>query len=534
MNTTPPPNTAFISYDASDRQWALWIRVELVEAGFQVELENQHLPAATLAQELFDGIEKANQTIFVLSPAYVRALKTQMELNLALSISLESNASKLVPVLVSKCEPDGPLASLPVIDLSDPNNRRIQEQLLDGLSKARSREAMNRVPTTPPFPGKSESERAATEKPRFPRDLPILQYELAPRNIGFLGREQLLQDIHDRFYAEESGVARPLALCGIGGIGKTQAAIEYAYRFRASYETVLCIDADGAKEMERDVIKIAEKLYPGKALAGFNQAIAEVNSWLENNESWLLIVNNAHDLTTLLKHLPQKGRGHILLTTCAQATGGQIDPMPVEAMTREEGALLLLRRAKIIKLHQTLNDALPSDRQAAERICEALYGIPLALDQAGAYMEGPDVSLEEYEQLFKDSPAACLNRRGRNTVDHLPSLAETWWRSFERVKQANPAAAEILLFCSFLDAHPVPEEIIKQAAVHLSADFQLMVKEQERWWEAIAELRKHSFVQRDPRNKLLTVHPLLSIVLKDRLKEDEKYVREMELYKSVF
>ena len=522
MNTTPPPNTVFISYDASDRQWALWFRVELVEAVFEVELENQYLPAPTLAQELLDGIQKANQTILVLSPAYLRALKTQMEVNPALSREMESHASKLVPVLVSRCEPEGLLASLPVIDLSDPHDRRIKEQLLDGLSRARSQEAIYRVPTTPPFPGKPASKRAAIEKQRFPRDLPIMQYELAPRNIGFIGREKLLQDIHDMFYAEESGVARPLALCGIGGIGKTQAAIEYAYRFRAGYETVLCISADTAEEMERDVIKIAEKLYPGRAFGGFDQAITEVISWLEDNKSWLLIVNNVHDLTMILKHLPQKGRGHILLTTCAQATGAQIEPLPVEAMTREEGALLLLRRAKIIKLHQTLDDALPADRQVAERICEAMHGIPLALDQAGAYMEGPDVSLEEYEQLFKDSPAACLNRRGRNTIDHIPSLAETWWRSFERLRETNPAAAEMLLFCSFLSEHLIPEEIIKQAAPHHSAEFQLIVKEQERWWEAIAELRKHSFVQRDARNKLLTVPPLLSIVLKDRLRPSEE------------
>jgi fructose-1,6-bisphosphatase/inositol monophosphatase family enzyme len=111
---------------------------------------------------------------------------------------------------------------------------------------------------------------------------------------------------------------------------------------------------------------------------------------------WLLILDNVDNLKVVREFVPPRFSGHVLLTTCAQAMGGLADCIEVKTMPLDTGALLLLRRALLIAHDAPLEDAAATDIATAKEICEELGGLPLALDQAGAYIEETNCSPVNY------------------------------------------------------------------------------------------------------------------------------------------
>jgi transcriptional regulator with XRE-family HTH domain len=203
----------------------------------------------------------------------------------------------------------------------------------------------------------------------------------------FTGREGVLQDLRKKFSTADSSVVM-VAISGLGGIGKTLTAIEYAYRFRSSYRAVLWVNADTYNTLASDYKKMA-----GKSLLDLpekeeqNQAliVAAIKRRLSDYEEWLLVFDNVVDLSTIGDFIPQTGKGHVLLTTRDQVAGDVIHyQIKLDKMEPEEGTLFLLRRAKILSMDASPNITSVPNLDAARAISEALDYLPLALDQAGA------------------------------------------------------------------------------------------------------------------------------------------------------
>src|SRR5205823_5766365 len=127
---------------------------------------------------------------------------------------------------------------------------------------------------------------------------------------------------------------------------------------------------------------------------------------------------------------------------------------------REEAILLLLRRAKVLATNATLDKATPSDQATAEAIVEVIDGLPLALDQAGAYIEETGCSLSGYLDLYRIRRKELLKRRSSLPSDHPEPVSTTWALAFQHVNQVNSAAADLLCLCAFLDPDTIPEEIV--------------------------------------------------------------------------
>jgi tetratricopeptide (TPR) repeat protein len=250
-------------------------------------------------------------------------------------------------------------------------------------------------------------------------------------------------------------------------------------------------------------------------------AVAAVKRWLEANGAWLLILDNANDLAALHGFIPQAAKGHILLTTQAQATG-DIQAIEVRDMLPEDGALLLLRRAKIIKAEAPLTAAAGPARQAATDISKALGGLPLALDQSGAYIEETGCGLASYLDLYRQRRAELLKRRGGFGPDHPESVATTFALSFERVGGASPAAADLLRLCAFLHPDAIPEQIFTEGAAELGPNLSAVAADPLNLNAAFAEILKYSLLRRDPDAKTLGIHRLVQVVIQDGLTGEEK------------
>ncbi len=344
------------------------------------------------------------------------------------------------------------------------------------------------------------------------------------RNPFFTGRDELLNRIHNKLSLNTTiALSQAHAISGLGGIGKTQTAIEYAYRYREKYRYILWVRASARETLVSDFIALANQLsLPEKEEQDQNRVVVAVKRWLATQEDWLLIFDNADDLAMASDFFPPNENGHILLTTRAQYGGSLANMIELEVMDKHEGVLLLLRRAKLIE-PKTKLEQIPSIYWAeAESIVTMLAGLPLALDQAGAFIEETLCSLSEFIKLYQIRRKELLQRRGSLPSDHPEPVATTWSLSFQKIEQANPVAADLLRLCAFFDPDVIPEEII-QEATELGPILSREVANAFSWNQAIEELRKFSLVRRNPDTKMLNMHRLVQVILKDGMPEKEQY-----------
>jgi tetratricopeptide (TPR) repeat protein/transcriptional regulator with XRE-family HTH domain len=340
------------------------------------------------------------------------------------------------------------------------------------------------------------------------------------RNLFFTGREDLLEQLHTALNAEKTAAfTHPQALSGLGGVGKTQIAIEYTYRYAHTYQTVVWMRADSIEVLTSDFAAIATLLnLPEKDEQAQSHRVAAVKGWFAALTRWLLVFDNVDDLSVVQDFLPVPCAGHILLTTRIRATGRLAHSIEVEPMAEEDGASFLLRRCKLLARSSSRGDLSETDYTHARAIAQTLGGLPLALDQAGAYIEETACSLASYHQLYQTQRQALLQWRGEPaTADHPDSVATTWSLSFERIQHSNVAATELLCLFAFLAPDAIPEEIITDGAAEFGPTLQAVAADPLALNVAIRDLRKFSLVHRDPDAKILTIHRLVQAVLRDKM-----------------
>jgi hypothetical protein len=219
----------------------------------------------------------------------------------------------------------------------------------------------------------TQDKATSSTKPQRIWNIPYL------RNAYFTGRQEILAELHARFKANNAtALSQRHAMNGLGGIGKTQTAVEYAYRYHQDYQAVLWAHAESHETLTSSFVEIATLLdLPQKNEQDQTIIVQAVKRWLQGNDGWLLILDNADEPAVVRDFLPTKFDGHMLLTTRAQALGGLAQRIEVDIFTPELGALFLLRRAMLIAADGSLELATSQDRKVAMQISEELGGLPL-------------------------------------------------------------------------------------------------------------------------------------------------------------
>ena len=259
------------------------------------------------------------------------------------------------------------------------------------------------------------------------------------RNPFFTGRERVLAELQEALAARGRS-----ALSGLGGVGKTQTAVEYAYRHLDEYVYVLWATADSHESLVSSYATIASHLkLPEAGAQDQAEAVEAVKRWLGSNQGWLLILDNADDIVMARAFLPPEKKGHVILTTRTQAAGAIARRVEIQEMGTEEGALFLLLRANYITEDALLDAATEADQAVAKEITAQLDGLPLALDQAGSYIEETGCGLSGYLELYRSHALELLRRRGALSSDHPDPVATTWALSFENIEKASPTAARL-------------------------------------------------------------------------------------------
>ena len=511
----------FISYNQADRGWAEWIAWILEEVGFSVVVQAWDFrPGENFVLEMSEAIATTQTTIAVLSEDYLQAAYTQSEWAAAFANDPKGTKRKLIPMRVRACQPTGLLQTIVYVDLVGLAKAAAQDAILDALS--------DRVKPTeePTFPGT----RLSTEDPiqarvtparvTFPGPPWMVPYE---RNVFFTGREQVLADLRQQLTQDSTAaLSQTQAISGLGGIGKTQTAVEYAYRHRQDYQAVFWVRSETPTELITGFVEIARRLdLPQKDAQESDEIVAAVKRWLERNSNWLLIFDNADDPKLLKAFRPQGSNGHILLTSRAQVFGvlGITQPVALQKMAAPEAVDFLFKR--------TGRDATdPAEQDAATQLAAELDYLPLALEQAGAYIQEEQILMQDYLNHYQQLRLELLEEYGPVAGDYPESVATTWQLNFQQVEKVSPVSADILRISAFLSPDAIPYELLQQGASELGGGITTALADQGENSLALNKLltplARYSLIRREPESKTYSIYRLVQEVIKANLDEESR------------
>ncbi|KAK0639874.1 hypothetical protein B0T16DRAFT_383637 [Cercophora newfieldiana] len=332
------------------------------------------------------------------------------------------------------------------------------------------------------------------------------------RNKDFVGRETILTGLLARISpgGDEHDCQRTV-IEGLGGVGKTQIALEAAFRLGDAHPdcSVFWVPAVDATTFENAYRVIGRQLN----IPGIDEDKADVKALIKDVLSrqsagnWLLIIDNADDPELLFggdialaDYLPFSRKGSILFTTRNHELGVRLVQfeshiIPVEEMSRDEALKLLQKNLKGDQM---------SDTKSNEALLEFLANLPLAVRQASAYMAKKRISTTQYLELCKSSDEDMIELLSKDFEDRhryqniQNPVATTWLISFQHISDHDPLAAEYLTFMCFLAGKDIPQSLLPPAGRLKTV-------------EAIGTLKAYAFISQRDESDTYDVHRLVQI-----------------------
>jgi transcriptional regulator with XRE-family HTH domain len=485
----------FISYAGADQAWAGWIAWQLEAAGHTTRLQAWDFSAGSdFVHQMQRALRDAKRLVAVLSPAYLTSRFGEAEWRPIFAKDPTGERRLLLPVRVAECDPPELLTTRVYVDLVGLAEAEATEQL---LAAVRQEPRPGRPHTAPVFPGAAAPGGLGVQPP-FPGPGPSIS-NLASRNPHFTGRTELLE----RLEAElAGGVAAVVAAHGLGGVGKTQLALEYAHRHAGDYQLIWWVPAETRLLATASLAELARRLGLPARTGQAEQAAAALAA-LAGQGGWLLVFDNADAPTELEGLWPAGGGGRVLVTSRNPGWGGLAARMEVDVLAAQEAVAFLLARTR------------SGDRRAAEALASELGGLPLALEQASAYLEATGISLADYLDRYRRYHAELL-ARGQPTW-YSGTVATTWQLNLEQLANKQ-AAGDLLRLCAFLGPEPIPPSLLTADPMLFPPELAAAVGDELALDEVIAAVYRFSLLGRD--HDGLRLHRLVSEVVRARLDLD--------------
>jgi len=340
------------------------------------------------------------------------------------------------------------------------------------------------------------------------------------RNRQFVNRGQL-DEVERRLFIE--GNCPKIAIYGLGGVGKTQIALELAYRTREQRPdySVFWVPATTVENFQQAYLDIGRKLHllqPKEQKEDIKKIVQDYLSQ-ESSGHWLLIYDNADDIDmwventnatnepTLINYIPRSNKGSIIFTTRNRKAAVKLAHQNVVGIREmdEDAAIQMLSRLLIDQ--QILND-----RHIILDLLEQLTFLPLAIAQAAAYMNENGITVSEYLLLLRDKEQNIVEVLSENFEDegryrHVQNpVATTWLISFDQIRCRDPLAAEYLSFMACLNPKAIPQSLLPPAP------------SKKRMTDAIGTLSGYSFITRRPADESLDLHRLVHLATRNWLR----------------
>ena len=344
----------------------------------------------------------------------------------------------------------------------------------------------------------------------------IFQVSFA-RNGAFTGRDSLLEELADDLSGDELP-KHVQALYGLGGVGKTQVAVEFAYRYAETYRIVYWLRAEEVSTTWLDYAGLARAMgLPLARDASFESIRHALREHLQSRNDYLLIFDNASDAEELRDFIPSPCRGAVLITSRNANWGSLARSVAVHGWSREDSVQFLRRRTGRM-------DA----EASARKLAQALGDLPLALEQAAALIQLTRITFGDYLRMFEALWAELLVQR-RPGGEYPDSVAMTWELSLRQAEQENPSALRLLNLLAFLSPDGIGRALLAENFQHLPEDLSLTVADHLAMERAISCLADLSLIKVhvDPdatlaERSVISLHRLVAALARDRLSEDDR------------
>lgn len=343
---------------------------------------------------------------------------------------------------------------------------------------------------------------------------PAVMGNMPPRNMVFTGREELLDQLESGLREGPTAVL-PHALHGMGGVGKSQLALEYVYRHATEYDIVWWIPAERPTQIAQALVELAQRLrlpVTGEALTAV-PAVLEALRTGNPYGRWLLVFDNAESPEAVREYFPTAPGsgpiGSILVTSRNPQWNTLAHPLEVDVFEREESIHLLQRR----------NPDLPTEE--ANQLAEILGDLPLAVEQASAWRAETGMPAAEYLRLFEEKRAELMTVSPPTHYEE--TVATAWNVSLDHLERKNAAALQLLQVCAYFAPEPISRTLFSGAAVEpIAPDLDRALTDPLRLGRAIREINRYSLAKIDHRTNSIEMHRLVQAVLIARMSEEQR------------
>ncbi|CCK30152.1 hypothetical protein BN159_5773 [Streptomyces davaonensis JCM 4913] len=359
--------------------------------------------------------------------------------------------------------------------------------------------------TAPPGPEQRPVERDPN------RVGPAVWGNVPPRNAAFTGREQLLEELRESLSSGTAAVL-PQALHGMGGVGKSQLALEYVYRYASQYDLVWWIPAEQRSLIRQAFMELADRLglsnAPALAVPAVLNALRTGNPYGD----WLLVFDNADGPEAVQDFIPSRFEGGpagaVIVTSRNPHWNVLARPVEVGLFGRQESVALLRRRTSDI-----------TDDEA-ELLAEALGDLPLAVEQASVWRAETGMPPKEYVRLLEETGAELM--ASSPPTQYGTSIASAWGLSLDRLQEQNPGALQLLQLCSHLAPEPIPRAFFTdRLGESVAPELDRIVGDPLRFARAVREINRFSLARINYSANTIQLHRLVQAALRSRMTDEE-------------
>src|SRR5277367_3198275 len=416
----------------------------------------------------FPGEGEAKPLLHVLPPGVTRASYTQFEFYLA------RHYARPFYVYIAKDDyvPDRPQSSTADDDAALQAQHIARLETLD-RSYFSTTDALCRLVLKQDWPNFAK---------RRPNNLPFAT--LGPL---FKGRDAFLGNLRGALAGGGNAAVVGRALHGLGRVGKTRLAIEYAWRHAGGYTALLFVGADSPEKLNANLAALAGTDIldlPSKEMPQDEVKIAAALDWLEAHPTWLMILDNVDDskaVAAVDRQLARLRGGHVIIAARASEFPASLRTLELGTLDAAPATQFLLERT------EGKRATAPDDAAQARELADELGGLALGLEQAGAYIARQRIGFARYLVLWREKRESVLKWFDRTTMsyDHDVGLAATWAASVEKL---TPESRRLLDRLAFLAPDPVPDSLLDVAVPGEVADYDAH--------EARADLFAYSLISR--------------------------------------
>lgn len=342
----------------------------------------------------------------------------------------------------------------------------------------------------------------------------------------FTGRQEELAALEGH---GTTAITQSLAISGLGGIGKTRLAVEYAWRTGSRYTAIWFVRADSPENLRRNLSALGgpELLHlPEWEHQNENEKVATVKRWLREHPGWLLIIDNVDSTKAadaVLEILPSLSTGCILITSRLTNWPASMQTQSLDKLSLEEAVRFLLNRT------DNGREKTADDGHQVISLAKELDGLPLALEQAAAFILRRRIRFSDYLQAWERERSELLKWHDKRMMGYPLPVAVTWQQTFN---QLSPKAAALLRLIAFLSPDPIPVNMFEQGSLFVEEATQCLCEEVGKEPDELSiasafdELAEYSMISRQD-GGMVTVHRLVQEAVRTLLLDRTTWIRRM-------